>query len=154
MFQKTIQNHTHDDIRYNCTHLQAWTLGWLISRYSWYNLLYWFQPPVLDSVAIIPKRKDLVDPQDQFTPDMFRHGALFEQVPLNHYLRLHKRGTNEREGFFINAGFLLQSFLLGPKYGYATLKELIRLAEKELSLSNTNSSEEGTDVIQETSGWE
>lgn len=146
MKSSTIDNHTHSTPMYNCTHAQAWVLGWAITRWNWRNVVGLFRPPVLDSVAIIPRNKDLVDPEDRFEPEMFRANGTFVDTPLNHYLRLHRRGTDY--DFFVNAGFLLNQFLLGPKNGYATLKEMIKLAEEDYA--NGGAPEDGFGLVQET----
>ncbi len=135
MKSTTLENHSHTNPLYNCTHTQAWVLGWAISRWNWRNVLLCFRPPVLQSVAIIPRNKDLVDPDDRFTPDMFRHDGTFVEQPLNHYLRLQIPGKDW--DFFVNAGFLLNQFLLGPSNGYATLKEMIQLAKEDYATSGT-----------------
>lgn len=149
MLGSTIENHTHNDTLYNCTHAQAWAIGWVISRWSIWNVLQLFRPPVLASVAIVPKNKDLVDPTDTFELSMFHKGGTFENTPLNHYLRLQRRGS--KHYFFVNAGFLLNQFILGPRNGFSILKELINLAEKELATYD-NASEESFDIIQEAGG--
>lgn len=145
MKQSTIENHTHDSPDHNSTHLQAWSLGWGISRWSIWNVLLLFRPPQLKAVAIIPKTQELVDPDDNFEPAMFRPNGLFFQTPLNHYLRLRHAGG--KEDFFLNVGMLLNEFMISRKAGYRALKELLDHAKKELA--KIDSTEAGTSLVQE-----
>lgn len=126
----TIENHTNPKPAYNCTHLQAWLLGYAVTSWGWHNLLHWFRPPVLESVAIVPQNKDLVDPDDIFEPYMFQPKGTFFDVPLNNYLRLSLRGYDGT--FLINAGFLLNQFMISRRNGFTALKDLLQHAKEEL----------------------
>lgn len=79
----------------------------------------------------MPINKDLVDLEDLFEPSMFKQGGTFEDVPLNHYIRLAIPGTTDT--FLVNAGFLLNQFMLRRSLGYASLKEMLKIAKEKLA---------------------
>jgi len=127
----TIQNHTNKTLESNCTHLEAWSVAWTIRRWSIWNLVYWFRPPVLHSVSIIPENMDLVDPEDAFDQSMFRKGGFLADTRLNHYIRL--LTDDGRYEFWVNAGVLYNEFMISRRRGFRALKELITCAKEELS---------------------
>jgi len=112
--------------------LEAWLLAYTVSRWSIYNVLYWFKPPVLKAVAVIPTDMDTIDPEDRFDADMFKPNGLFFSTPLNHYIRFQLRGNADGD-FFVNAGSLIEDFVASRAGGYRVLKGLMKRAQKELS---------------------
>lgn len=143
MKSSTIRNHTHPKPQYNCTHIIAWLLGRRLAEWNWYNWRYMFRPPVLENVAIVPLQYNAGD--DPFEPDMFHAGGLLSTEPLNHYLRLRKRGTSST--FLVNAGYLLQRFALGNRIGYLTLKEVIELAQQETTPTHSTNPSPSTSIV-------
>lgn len=131
MKQSTLDNHTNKVPEFNCTHVEAWAVAYTVRRWSIWNLLYWFKPPQLHSVSIIPERMDLVDKEDKFEPSMFKPNGTFYHTPLNHYIRL--RINNGQDEFWANAAILLNEFIVSPRHGYRMLKEFISRAKEELA---------------------
>lgn len=131
MKASTVINHTNPKPEYNCTHLEAWILGYFITRWNWRNVLLLFRPPVLESISIVAVDKDLIDPDDVFPPTVFQPNGSFFDTPLNHYVRLSLAGHDNT--FLLNAGFLLNQFKIGSHHGFQVLKGLLKHAKKELS---------------------
>ena len=119
MKQSTLINHTNLKPTYNCTHIQAWLLGRHIERWSVNNVRFFFRPPRLESVAVIPLVPNKDD--DHFESEMFMSNGMCGAMPLNHYLRLSIPGV--KGTFLVNAGFLLRKFIEDYKGGYRLLKE-------------------------------
>lgn len=123
----------------NLTHRLSLYLGWRISKWSWWNLRLGFAPPRVHSVTIRPITPP--DPLDTFDHAMFRKGGMLEDVPMNHYWCLSKRGSTDT--LMLNCGAVLQSFALGEKYGYQSIKEA-------LDYYDSDSTEGSTDEIPQT----
>lgn len=147
MKQSTLENHTNASPGHNCTHAEAWAVAWAIKQWSIWNVVYWFQPPMVHSVSIIPERLDLVDPEDRFEASMFQPSGTFYTTSLNHYIRLRINGGKEE--FWANAGILLEEFRISHRRGYRMLKEFIIRAKEEFAQIGTT--EGGTSQLQETS---
>ena len=142
----TIENYTNSNPAYNCTHLQAWLVGYALSRWGLHNLVYWFRPPVFHSVVIVPRNKDLVDMEDMFEPYMLRPGGTFFDVPLNNYCRFSLRGVDGT--FLINAGNIINTFKMSRVEGFRALKDLLKHAKEGLH-APFDITEDGNTELQE-----
>lgn len=125
MKETTIKNYTNPRGIYNTPHFAAWALANKLTKLGFHNLRYRFFPPKVIGVALRPidYKQTLVDGED-FTPDMFAPSGLFHEMPLNHYVKLESHG----EEYLINAGYLLNHFIISDTLGY---KEYVRLLNAE-----------------------
>lgn len=124
MRQITIANHTNPNPLYNCTHVNAWAIAARVERWTRYNLLYLFKPPRVDSIVLVPNKHNPED--DRFETDMFMVNGVFADTQLNHYLEL----TTGGQELVVNAGFLLNRFVLGDDIGYRTLRDIIQIGSE------------------------
>ena len=143
MTSATIRNHTNPKQLYNCAHVHAWSLGKYIEQWSWYNIRYLFRPPILESVAIVPNEYNPDD--DQFSHEMFHPGGVFATTPLNHYLRLRLHGN--KNTFLVNAGYLINRFLLSQRLGYLTLREVLQVAKETDTTTDTTNPQDPDSIV-------
>lgn len=127
MKQSTIKLHTHEIPSRNSLHTNAWAIAYRATDWGWQNLLYWFRPPKLEGVVIMPTDPEAVDSNEDFTADMFDEGGILADEPLNHYIKVRVDGLPEP--LMINAAFLINNYLWGLKQGATTLKDLITRAK-------------------------
>ena len=125
----TITQHKHEVPSRNCSHSNAWAIAEYITSWHPYNLLYWFQPPTLEGIVLMPNDPSQVDETEVFEASMFDKGGMLEDELLNHYVKL--RVKDLPEPLMVNAAFLINNYLWGSRQGATVLKRLIERAKEK-----------------------
>lgn len=137
MKEITIRYYTNSRGIYNTPHFAAWALAGRLRTYGLHNLRYGFLPPKVVGISLYPDKPDqppLADPE-QFTVDMFKADGMFHETPLNHYIKLKPAG--QKDDILINAGYLLNHFIISDSLGYAEYKRLISLEKDQPTKADT-----------------
>lgn len=131
MKQSTVQNYTNPRPIYNCPHFAAWGLATRLAKPGLHNLRLGFMPPEVEGIALQPVDANaaLADGDDDFTTEMFMPGGTFHETQLNHYVKL--RPWRSQDTFMVNAGYLLNHFVISDMLGYKEYKRLANVAKSQ-----------------------
>lgn len=137
MKESNIQYYTNSRGIYNTPHFGAWAVAIRLAHWGIYNLRYGFLPPKILGITLYPNDPNMrVEDPEQFTPEMFGPAGPFHETPLNHYIKV--QPAFSKDSFLINAGYLLNHFILDNKLGYKEYKRLLNAENKGIAKTDYN----------------
>lgn len=133
MTESQLRNFTNPRPTYNTPLFAALYLGARLERWSWQNLRNFTRPPKVLNIQLLPLDKSQKG-DEAFELAMFQEGGFLHETPLNHYINLSPASAPD-EVYMVNAGYLLNHFIISDSLGFAELRRLMTNAKAQAKTS-------------------